>query len=206
MRLIANLAKTLRLKGDWQDWLDLIDQFGYSLFAEMNYLQEGRHADRLRRILRNFPTILIPRIIWRYSGRRVLTEELCEGTKIDNLGILLSADLDLKRLARQLVEAYLEQIFVHGFFHADPHSGNFAVTPTGEMVIYDFGMVSYLTAVQRLGLLNLVVSVVKDDINAFICAFEQLGILPKCPKRASCSWKNSPNHFLPFVMDLQKLK
>ncbi len=132
MKLFAHTAQILHLKGEWQDWLELIDQFGYSLFAEMNYLQEGRHADRLRKALRNFPTILIPRIIWRYSSPKVLTEELCEGAKIDNLGMALSAGFDLKRLVRQLVEAYLEQVFVHGFFHADPHSGNFAITPDGQ--------------------------------------------------------------------------
>ncbi len=70
MRLIARLGKALHWQGDWQGWLELTDEFEHSLFAEMDYIQEGRHADRLRKILRSMPVIIIPRIIWAQTTKK----------------------------------------------------------------------------------------------------------------------------------------
>ncbi len=178
MRLIARLGKACHWQGDWQGWLEITDEFGHSLFAEMDYLQEGRNADRLRKILRPMPVVIIPKIIWAQTTKKVLTEELCQGEKIDNGNTIGLKEIDLKRLSVQLVDAYLQQIFIHGYFHADPHAGNFAVTKNGQLIIYDFGMVSYLTDTQRQGLVNAITSIVNNDSQSLIAALEELGSLP----------------------------
>ncbi len=175
MRFLIGLAKVLRLKGDWQGWFALVDEFERSIFIEMDYLQEGRNADKLRQILRNFPAIVIPRVVWRYSTKHVLTEQLCEGTRIDKISSF--ADIDTKRLAKQMVEAYLEQIVVHGYFHADPHAGNLAVSETGQLIIYDFGMMGYITDSQREGMLRLVLSIMDNNLSRFIESFTEIGII-----------------------------
>jgi len=198
MRLIARLGKIWHWRGDWQAWLELTDDFGHSLFAEMDYLQEGRHADRLRKILRTMPAIIIPRIIWRQTTKKVLTEELCQGTKIDNGTTARRQDIDLERLSAQLVDAYMLQIFVNGYFHADPHSGNFAVTEDGQLIIYDFGMVSYLTCVQRQGLVNAITSVVNNDSPAFIASLEELGIVSKISQESKDQLEKTIQPFLAF--------
>ncbi len=198
VRLIARLGKFCRWKGDWDAWLDLTNEFGHSLFLEMDYLQEGRHADRLRKILRPIPAIVIPRIIWRLTTKKILTEELWVGEKIDNDIVSRRQDIDLKRLSSQLVDAYLLQIFVHGYFHADPHTGNFAVSESGQLIIYDFGMVSYLTSYQQQGLINAVTSVVNNDSRAFIVSLEELGIVTKVTAEIKASLEKTIQPFLDF--------
>ncbi len=175
MRFFINTMKTLHFKGDWLGWLAIVDEFGKGLAREMDYLQEGQNADRLRRVLRSFPAIVIPRVFWRYTTKHIITEELCEGIKIDNVASL--QNFDLKRLCRNLVEAYLEQIAVYGYFHADPHAGNLAVGHRGELIIYDFGMMGFLTDLQRQGMINLVFSVIENRISRFIDALGQIGII-----------------------------
>jgi len=198
MRLIARLGKACRWRGDWESWLDLTNEFGHSLFLEMDYLQEGRHADRLRKILRPIPAIIIPRIIWRLTTKKILTEELWQGEKIDNDIGSRRQEIDLKRLSAQLVDAYLLQIFVHGYFHADPHTGNFAVTEGGQLIIYDFGMVSYLTSSQQQGLINAITSVVNNDSQAFVISLEELGIVTKGTKESKGSLEKTIQPFLAF--------
>jgi len=175
LRSLFRAAKAINIKGDWDSWFSLIDEFGQCLLAEIDYLQEGRNADHLRQVLRNFPAIIIPRIFWRYTTRRVITEELCEGVKIDKISLL--KDIDLKRLAKQIVDAYLEQMMVHGYFHADPHAGNLAVTNEGKLIIYDFGMVSHLSEGQQQGMIKLIHGVIDNNISGFIEALEQMGII-----------------------------
>ena len=175
MRFAIKLGKVFYARGNWQSWAAIVDEFDRGISVEMDYLQEGRNADRLRQVLRLFPAIVVPRVVWRYTTKAVIVEEFCQGIKIDQ--VLLLQNFDRKRLCGNLVEAYLEQVIVHGFFHADPHAGNLAVAPTGQLIIYDFGMTGYLTDCQRLGVTNLVASVVKNNISGFVDALEQIGFV-----------------------------
>jgi predicted unusual protein kinase regulating ubiquinone biosynthesis (AarF/ABC1/UbiB family) len=138
-------------------------------------LQEGRNADRLRNILRSFPMIVIPRVLWRYTTKFVITEEFCPGIKIDKLA--LQKDTDLKRLAKYLVEAYLVQILEYGYFHADPHAGNLAISSSGGLIIYDFGMMGCITDKQRIGLVKLMSSIAENNMSVFVDSLVDLGFV-----------------------------
>jgi predicted unusual protein kinase regulating ubiquinone biosynthesis (AarF/ABC1/UbiB family) len=175
MHYFVCLTKFLMPNFDWQNWSVLIDEFGKTLFWEMNFLQEGQNADRLRKVLRPFPMIVIPRIFWQYTTKRVITEELRQGTKIDKLDLL--SNHNLKRISKCLVEAYLEQVLEHGYFHADPHAGNLAINNDGQIIMYDFGIMGSLSKEQRLGLVNLVLSIAKNDISLFVDAIGALGFI-----------------------------
>ena len=172
---LIRLIKFLRPDTDWQNWNHLIDEFGNTLFAEMDYLQEGRNADRLRATLRYFPAVIIPRVFWLYTTKRIITEELCLGTKIDKLSLL--TNVDLKRLAQNIVKAYLAQIIDDSYFHADPHAGNLAVNTYGQLIIYDFGMMGYITDKQKQGLNELIFSIAKNDISLFLDCLSHLGFI-----------------------------
>lgn len=177
MRWFAKMALALRLKGDWQGWLELSDEFGRTLFTEIDYIKEGRNADRLRHALRDRRGILIPRVLWKYTGRRVLTLEFLAGTKIDNISELEAMNLDLNQLGKDLIDCYMEQVMIHGFFHADPHAGNLAVTDKGKIVIYDFGMMGEISQSQRDTIWGCIGAVVNKDVAELIRYLVKLGVV-----------------------------
>ncbi len=162
---------------DFRGWFELSDEFGRTLFEEINYLQEGRNADRLRYLMRNRPRIRVPRVYWKYTGRRVLTLEYIGGTKISQVEDLAEQGFDLKELGNLLVNCYLEQFVLTGFFHADPHAGNLAVDLDGNLIIYDFGMMGEIKEEQRRSLLMCVMSVVRRDPEQVTKYLMELGIV-----------------------------
>lgn len=162
---------------DFRNWLEMTDEFGRNLFAEVDYLLEGRNADRLRRLLRDRPEVRIPRVIWKYSARKVLTLEYIEGIKIDKVRELESRGIDLEQLGNLLITCYLEQFVIKGFFHADPHAGNLAVDRNGCLIIYDFGMMGEITEEQRRSLLNCVISTVNRNGDLLVKSLSELGVV-----------------------------
>lgn len=178
MRFLIRLGSGLFKKyADWDGWYELSDEFGRNLFAEVNYIQEGRNADRLRRVLRDYSDIRVPRVFWKYTGRRVLTLEFLPGTKIDRVKELLARNVNLPRLGKLLVTCYLEQVLMHGFFHADPHAGNLAVDEDGRLVIYDFGMVGEISDEQRQAITGCISAVIQKNTEDLIANLRKLGIL-----------------------------
>ena len=163
LRLWIRIGRFLGLGQRAQSWLLLSDEFGRTLFSEIDFIEEGRNADKLRKILRGRPQIKVPRVYWKHTGRRVLTLEYLPGIKIDHVSQLQAQGLDLKELGNLLIECYLEQIVFHGFFHADPHAGNLAVDEAGNLIIYDFGMMGTVTQAQRRALAGCITAVVERN-------------------------------------------
>ena len=118
----------------------LLDQFRASLFHELDYLREAANLDELRRNLAGFPRLIVPEVVSDYSTGRVLTMDYLPGTKITSLSGAVMTDLDGGALAEELFDAYLKQILVDGFFHADPHPGNLLLTHDRKIAILDLGM------------------------------------------------------------------
>ncbi|HEY9683148.1 MAG TPA: AarF/UbiB family protein [Oculatellaceae cyanobacterium] len=177
MRALIRWGRRLKPDGDWDGWLALSDEFGRSLFSEIDYLQEGKNADRMRINLRDSGFIRIPRVIWKYTGRHVLAFEYCPGIKIDRISELKERGFDLIEIGNQLVYAYLEQVLIHGYFHADPHAGNLAIDDEGRIIMYDFGMVGEISEAQRLAIAGCVTSVIDkqgEDVAQYLV---ELGVL-----------------------------
>lgn len=162
---------------DFRNWLEMSDEFGKNLFAEVDYLLEGRNADRLRRLLRDKPEVRIPRVIWKYSARKVLTLEYIEGIKIDRTRELVERGIDLEQVGNLLITCYLEQFVIKGFFHADPHAGNLAVDRNGCLIIYDFGMMGEITEGQRRALLSCVLATVNRKADLLVRSLSELGVV-----------------------------
>lgn len=160
-----------------EHWLSVIDEFGKTLFAEIDYLQEGRNADRLRAILRDWPQVKIPRVFWRYTGRRIIAFQYLPGLKIDRVEALKAQGLNLKKLANLLFECYLQQVASSGFFHADPHAGNLAVDAQGNLIIYDFGMMGCLSESDRQALALAVTAICQRRPETLVEALLRLGVI-----------------------------
>lgn len=185
MRWWAKLMAMLRLEQRPGAWLDLSDEFGRTLFAETNYIAEGRNADRLRHIMRMNTKVKLPRVYWKYTGRRVITLEYLPGTKIDQVEEVSKLGVDPESIGTILVETYLEQILFNGFFHADPHAGNLAVDDQGNLIMYDFGMVGEITGEQRKALGAAMICIMNRDPQGVVSNLVDLGVLhPSCSRQS----------------------
>jgi ubiquinone biosynthesis protein len=124
---------------------EIVAEFHKSLNDELDYLQEAEHLRRLGANLAGFADIIVPQPVDDYTTCRVLTMDYVLGTKVTALSPLTRVDIDAEWLGRELVRAYLHQIIVDGFFHADPHPGNVFVTDDKKVALVDLGMVGSLS-------------------------------------------------------------
>ncbi|MDH7498689.1 MAG: AarF/UbiB family protein, partial [Syntrophomonadaceae bacterium] len=138
---LAQLAERRTGWGKLYRITDIVREFAQALRKEMDFAQEGRNADKFRRNFAGSETVLIPRVFWHVTTPRVLVLEYVGGVKVSDVEALKAAGYDLTRVAAHVVEALFHQIYTHGFFHADPHPGNLAVTEGEKIIFYDFGQV-----------------------------------------------------------------
>jgi predicted unusual protein kinase regulating ubiquinone biosynthesis (AarF/ABC1/UbiB family) len=154
-----------------------MDEFGERIYEEMDYNHEGRNAERFKQLYGNIPDIYVPRIYWGYTGRRVLTMEWINGTKLTNLEEVTARGIDARYLIEVGVQCSLRQLLEHGFFHADPHPGNLLASPEGKLVYLDFGMMSEVKPYQRYGLLEAIVHLVNRDFEGLAKDYVKLEFL-----------------------------
>jgi predicted unusual protein kinase regulating ubiquinone biosynthesis (AarF/ABC1/UbiB family) len=160
----------------------LYDEFSRSIHEELDYLKEGRHAERFRANFSKDPRIVVPRVIWSHTTPQVLTLEYVEGIKIDDDPALRSEEVPLKEVAALLVESYIEQILGHRLFHADPHPGNLFVQPPSgsgplRLVYVDFGMMQDITPQIHEGIQRMMMSIIERDNRGIASALIDLGFI-----------------------------
>jgi predicted unusual protein kinase regulating ubiquinone biosynthesis (AarF/ABC1/UbiB family) len=119
-------------------------EFRRSLMAELDYRREAANLKQLAEVLSDYDRIVVPQPVDDYTTSIVLTMDLVEGRNIASIGPLGQMELDGAALADQLFRAYLDQILVHGFVHADPHPGNVLLTDAGDLALIDLGMVVHV--------------------------------------------------------------
>ncbi len=141
----------------------IVAQFRTTLLRELDYAKEAANLGELRANLSEFPRLHIPRVVDDYSTSQVLTMEYLAGTNITSLSGAVLVDLDGASLAEELFRAYLKQILVDGFFHADPHPGNLLLTPQHDIAILDLGMVGRLNQRIRDQLVHLLAGIADGD-------------------------------------------
>lgn len=190
-------ARHARLSENY-DPIGLVEEFAYTLRNELDYTREGQNADRLRRNFADDAAIYIPKVYWEFTTPRVLTMEEIRGVKINDLDALDAAGLDRHRVAENSVRIMLTEVFEHGFFHADPHPGNFFVMSEaqaraarkrrGEPVLsaddsvgaviglMDFGLVGRLDDALRDVMLRMAIFLVRRDTDRLVDEMVALGI------------------------------
>jgi len=163
--------------GKGRDWNGIYDECCKILWLEADYLHEGRNADTFRRNFRGEDWVKVPRIYWRYASPRVLTLEYLPGIKISHYEAIEAAGLDRKELAQLGAKAYLRQLLNDGFFHADPHPGNLAVSTDGALIFYDFGMMGEIKTNVKEKLMQTLLGVVQKDAQRVVSSLVDLGAL-----------------------------
>jgi ubiquinone biosynthesis protein len=137
---------------------DMLEEFRKTLLRELDYRREAQNLTVLATNLKEYDRLVIPRPIEDYSTARVLTMDYVRGTKITEMSPLARIDIDGRALADDLCRAYLDQILVDGFFHADPHPGNLLVTEDGRLALLDLGMVARIDPAMQEQLLKLLLA------------------------------------------------
>ena len=156
---VASLAERVSATAARYEIGRLVHEFRATLLRELDYRIEAENLRALARNLSGFDRVFVPQPIADYSTSRVLTMEYVVGTKVTALSTAARTRVDSADLADVLFAAYLKQIFVDGFFHADPHPGNLLVTRDGRLAMLDLGMVAHLTPRFQDLLLQLLTSV-----------------------------------------------
>ncbi|ABI68773.1 ABC1 kinase family protein [Syntrophomonas wolfei] len=165
---------------NWESFIDLeaiYQEFEETVLEELDYIREAHNAETIAENSQHDPELIVPGIFWDYTRRRVLTMEFKEGIKINNLAVLDQAGVDRQAIARRLLEIYVKQVLVDGFFHADPHPGNLFVTNDGRIIMVDYGMVGTITHELRDQLLEMVFALVKRDYPSVVDYLKEIGFL-----------------------------
>lgn len=177
IRMFEILISLLRGRIGWINLRVLHEEFSKIVRAELDYVQEARNAERFRLNFRDEPRVVIPRVYWEFSTRKVLALEYVGGIKITECAIIKASGMDCRALVNLLVEAYAKMIFVHGFFHCDPHPGNIFVSEGPTLAFVDFGMVQAISETAKRNLRRYANAIVENDTTGIVEALEKLGFL-----------------------------
>ncbi len=179
LEILQNLAATASRSSEFASQYDpvgLAQEFAQTLRAELDYLREGRNVERFAANFAADETVHIPRIFWEVTTARVLTLERIHGIKINDLATLDAAGIDRAVVAERAARIILKMVFEDGFFHADPHPGNFFIEPGGRIGLIDFGMVGTIDERTQERLVKLLLAVTSQDADRLADAFLELGV------------------------------
>lgn len=179
--------KTLEILYEVVSWLFpefkfqwLVDESKKHLPLELDFEHEGRNAEKIMHFCKKFPFVKIPAIYWKYSTKRVLTMEFCDGGKVDDLQYMQNHKISSDEVAHKLGILYSEMIFVNGYVHCDPHPGNILVRrspKTGvEIVFLDHGLYQTLSHDFRVQYCKMWQSLIRSDLEGIKQSSEALGV------------------------------
>jgi len=158
------------------DPVGIVEEFARVIRSELDYGTEGRNAEKFRKNFQDDETIYTPKIYWEFSSKRILTMELIQGIKINNLQELDKAGYNRKKIAENGAKAFMKQILIDGFFHADPHPGNMLVMK-GEIIGFmDFGMMGRLDEEIKEKGVDLFIAILERNPGKIINEMLNLGI------------------------------
>jgi ubiquinone biosynthesis protein len=149
--------------GERYDVTEIAGEFAEAVRGELDYVSEAQNAERLAKLFADDDTVAFPAVYWEYTTNRVLTLERIVGIPFNRPDLLDAAGMDRPQLAQRGIYCYLEQIFQHGFYHADPHPGNLFALADGRVGFTDFGRCGTISKVGRDQLADLFMAIIDDD-------------------------------------------
>lgn len=179
LQILMEIARILEKRTDWGRLYritEIVDELGEAIINEVDFTKEAHNADIFYNNFRKHEHVIIPKVYWDYSTKRVLTLEYVEGVKISDPVGLKKALYDPEKIATHLVDALFKQVYEYGFFHADPHPGNLAITEGEKIIFYDFGQVGMIDRLTRDKAMDLLVGMMRYDVSAVARALLDIGI------------------------------
>lgn len=173
---VARIARQHVRRLQFIDVVGAVDEFARTVRRELDYGIEARNAEVFRRQFAGDDRVWIPKIYWRYTTPRVLTMERVTGTSLGRLDFETWSPDDRRLLAHRLTETWMEMVFVHGFFHADPHPANILVRDADNLSLVDFGMTEQLTPRDREAAVRLLIDILNGDSERLPRRLRALGV------------------------------
>ena len=177
---VGNLIKVLKRYFPWTSRYSLegiYNEFFTILYQEIDYTIEGSNADRFRQNFLGYPRIIVPKVYWDYSTTTVLTLEYVPGIKVDDRQALEACGLDPREINQLGICCYLKQLLQDGFFHADPHPGNLAVSKDGSLIFYDYGMMAEVKTMAKDQMVKTFFAVLRKDTNEVVDTLMSMGFI-----------------------------
>ena len=195
LEILRDLARLAEHRLQWAAQYrtaDLVEELASSLTAELDYTLEGRSAERIAAHFKDSPLVRIPSIYWDLSTRRVLTMDFMRGIQLHDRKALLQEGYQLRDVAQGVAAVILEQVFISGLFHADPHPGNVLVMEPATarqgrqgdrsqpvIGLLDFGMTGRLTPGMKGHFASLVIALRRQSTDGVIKAIDEMGLIPE---------------------------
>jgi len=187
LRRVAGWLSRIRLVNRRADAPALMEEFAATCLEEIDYLNEGANAERFAENFSDNPRVRVPEVVWERSTRRVLTQEDVTNIKITDLDALRAAGIDAAEVANEFAAVMFDQVFIHGFFHADPHPGNVFIQPLPasdepsalrwRLTFIDFGMMGEVPASLGKALRTTVIAAASRDGSGMVDGMREIGVL-----------------------------
>lgn len=177
--ILVTQARFVERNSTWGAQMDVVayaEELRGILHGELDYVLEGRNAERFAEDFADAGDVRFPTVHWDFTTQRVITLERFRGIKLDEIEALDAAGYDREELAARGVHTYLNMVFIDGFFHADPHPGNIFVLPDGAIGFTDFGRVGIISEVMNERLSDLFIALVDCDDGETLEALIAMGV------------------------------
>jgi predicted unusual protein kinase regulating ubiquinone biosynthesis (AarF/ABC1/UbiB family) len=151
------------------------------LYKEIDYIHEGKNAELFSHNFLGYPRIIVPAVYWKYTTKKVLTLEYVPGIKIDDRQTLEACNLNVKEIIQLGICCYLKQLLQDGFFQSDPHPGNMAVSPDGNLIFYDFGTMAEVKPMAKDQMIKTFFAVLRKDTDEVVNTLTYMGLIEPVP-------------------------
>ena len=182
LNIMQRIASLLQKNKNWsrgRNWVEIAKECRKVLMKELDFNCEAQYAARFRQQFLDDEKIEVPEVIWDLSTEKVLCLSYLEGIKISDIKELKSQNIDLQKIAEIGAISYLKQLVNYGFFHADPHPGNLAVSTSGNLIFYDFGMMGNISNNLQVRLGAMVQAAALRDASTLVNQLQQSGLISK---------------------------
>ena len=152
-------------------------EFFELLYLEIDYIHEGKNAERFRDNFQDYQRVTVPKVYWQYTTNKVLALEYLPGIKIDDRSSLEANKINTQEVIQLGITCYLKQLLEDGFFQSDPHPGNMAVSPQGEIIFYDFGTMAEVKTIAKDQMVKTFFAVLKKDTDEVIETLIYMGLI-----------------------------
>jgi len=177
LKLLAKLCWVFSpfLTKTCQDIAELLSQ---TAKFELDLLHEGANGSKLAGDMKGVKGFFVPKIFWQYSSNKILITEWIDGIPFSNTDKISQTTFDKKIIAQNLVLAYFQQVYVHGFFHADMHPGNLFLKDNGDIAVVDFGIVGKIDKKTRIAVAEVLIGFLHRDYDKIAKIHIEAGFVP----------------------------
>tara|TARA_Y100000310_G_scaffold338917_1_gene429943 strand:- start:5808 stop:7349 length:1542 start_codon:yes stop_codon:yes gene_type:complete len=161
----------------------IVKEFETWTRQELDFRIEAKHAKRFYYNFKDSRTVKIPKVIDEYTTSKVLTLEYIDGTELHDIGKIKRKHYNIKKAIKNGFDTILTQVFVHGFFHADPHPGNILVSKNNTISFVDFGIVGYFDDALKSRAMNVFYGIIENKPDRIIEALTDMGLSTKESKQ-----------------------